>query len=171
MQQYKSRVCQKCSIRKSIEDFPLYSTKKVQNRRRWSCRKCHYSQNKYYSLSSEERTKINNKFYELEIKMKPINWYFSCTKRRAKRQKIKFNLTLNDFKNIPTHCPILGYEMKIRNKNRLHSLSIDRIDNSKGYIKGNIAFISYKANMCKSNLTFEQIERLYLFYKNLQDKS
>lgn len=35
--------------------------------------------------------------------------------------------------------------------------SLDRIDSSKGYTKGNVRFITYMANMCKSTWTDEQV--------------
>lgn len=44
-----------------------------------------------------------------------------------------------------------------------HSPSIDRIDPTKGYIKGNIAVISWRANMLKNNMTVEEA-RLLLAY-------
>lgn len=43
--------------------------------------------------------------------------------------------------------------------------SIDRIDCTKGYIKGNVRIVSWWANRLKSNLTLEQIEALYKYIK------
>jgi hypothetical protein len=87
------------------------------------------------------------------------------TKVKAKRYHQEFNLTREDI-IIPEYCPYLGIKLEIQNRvSNLDSLaSIDRIDNSKGYIKGNIQIISYKANRCKNNLTLPELK---LFAQNV----
>ena len=64
-------------------------------------------------------------------------------------------------------CPILGIPLKI-NKPRTprdNSYSLDRIDNSKGYVPGNIQIISVKANNMKSNATLEELEALVAYMR------
>jgi hypothetical protein len=86
---------------------------------------------------------------------------------RAKNLGLEFNLDITDIV-IPAHCPILGIKLKLDNNVILPtSPSLDRVDNSKGYIKGNVRVISQKANACKSNLSVEDIENLYKYVKGL----
>jgi len=64
---------------------------------------------------------------------------------------------------IPDVCPILLVPLEKYNKNRAPSL--DRIDNSKGYIKGNVRVISNRANIMKGDMSLEDIERLLAYTK------
>jgi len=81
---------------------------------------------------------------------------------RSKNNNLEFNIVKEDI-IVPTYCPILGYEL-CRNIGKSAgsycSPSIDRINPSKGYIKGNIQVISNKANLMKSNATEEELIQL-----------
>tara|TARA_R110000868_G_scaffold244259_1_gene500424 strand:- start:303 stop:857 length:555 start_codon:yes stop_codon:yes gene_type:complete len=58
-------------------------------------------------------------------------------------------------------CPISGMKMKLpstgKNTKDPDRASLDRIDNSEGYIKGNVRFISMMANFCRNDFTDEQV--------------
>jgi hypothetical protein len=43
------------------------------------------------------------------------------------------------------------------------SPSLDRIDNSKGYVKGNVAVISFRANTLKNNATADELRAIANF--------
>lgn len=85
-------------------------------------------------------------------------WYKA--KDRSRRFNIPFDIEVSDV-NIPTHCPILGIELSPGiGKVGDASPSLDKIKPEKGYIKGNVAVISYKANRYKSDLSLEQVQKL-----------
>jgi hypothetical protein len=95
-----------------------------------------------------------------------------CTnaKVRAKKRGLDFNLVPSDI-IIPTHCPILGIPLFINRGGNSHtpnSPTLDRIDVRKGYVKGNVAVISMRANTIKSDATLEQVERLLVYMQSYQ---
>jgi hypothetical protein len=79
-------------------------------------------------------------------------------KGNSKRKGKEFTIDIEDIK-IPELCPFLGIPLTcIRGQGHLPTnASIDRIDSTKGYIKGNIQVISRKANLMKNNATKEQL--------------
>jgi len=96
----------------------------------------------------------------------PIYILYQTAKKRAKKKGMDFTIQLSDMPIIPDKCPIFGIPLKhsvISGKASSNSPSLDRIDNSKGYIVGNIRIISYRANILKNNATTQE---LYLLYKD-----
>ena len=70
---------------------------------------------------------------------------------------------------IPEYCPILKIKLgSVRQSfsDRESSPSLDRIDITKGYMKDNIQVISFKANRHKSDMTLDDIERLYEYVRH-----
>lgn len=88
----------------------------------------------------------------------PAQRLYNSARARALRNKIEFTITQEDIV-IPTHCPYLGVELtNIQLKGRQPSnLSLDRVDNTKGYVPGNIQVISDLANRMKQDATKEQL--------------
>ena len=89
----------------------------------------------------------------------------SHARYRAKQIKHDYNLKFEDLE-FPTHCPVSGMELdyclctKGDGKKRLNGASLDRIDSSLGYVRGNVRIISWLANYWKSNLE----EKEFFFY-------
>jgi len=79
---------------------------------------------------------------------------FQSSRRRAKEKNLPFNLDVKYLRSIYTeNCPIFKQPMTWGNlgvgKN-IYSPSLDRIIPSLGYVRGNVAFISDKANRIKA---------------------
>ena len=82
-----------------------------------------------------------------------------AAKARAKRFNLEFNLVVGDI-IIPTECPILKIPLvRHRGIRGNDSPSLDRLDNSKGYIKGNVWIISNLANSMKTDASLDQLRK------------
>ncbi len=80
-------------------------------------------------------------------------------KYRAKKAGKVFDITVEDIP-VPTHCPILQIPLIAGDKPTPNSPSIDRVDNEKGYVKGNVRVISRAANLLKGECSMADITRL-----------
>jgi hypothetical protein len=87
-----------------------------------------------------------------------VSRLLKCSKENAKTTGKEHSITKEDI-IIPEYCPYFGIKLtNILGQGRLDTNpSIDRIDNTKGYTKGNVQIISWKANRFKSNLTEEEL--------------
>jgi len=100
--------------------------------------------------------------YSTKYRLKyPERAIYRAAKHRAKTRGIEFNLDFTDIV-IPEVCPILGIALKQHYNTGSHggkpdSMSLDRVDNSKGYVKGNVQVISHLANSMKSTASKEQL--------------
>jgi hypothetical protein len=79
----------------------------------------------------------------------------------ARQRGIEWNLTVEDL-NWPTHCPVLGIELSYdrdkKKPQRDDYPTLDRWDNSKGYVPGNVFVISWRANRIKWHCRPEELE-------------
>jgi len=97
------------------------------------------------------------------LKNTPEARLYLSSKASARTRGIEHNLTVLDIRSIMVDtCPLLG--VKLTNitgegKGPRHDAnpSIDRIDNSKGYVKGNVQIISTLANKMKQDADRETL--------------
>lgn len=75
--------------------------------------------------------------------------------------------------NLPTHCPVLGIELKrrsTRNDDSASSPTVDRLIPSLGYVRGNVTIISRRANNIKSDASADEIERVAAWVRSQTHK-
>lgn len=123
-----------------------------------------YSRTYYLKNTDKVKAKVR------ECKLaNPAKYMWSQAKARAKEKGLEFNIEISDIE-IPEFCPVFGIKLEIGGHGRGwkndQSPTLDRIDNTKGYIKGNILVISWKANRLKSNSTQEERQILADFYND-----
>lgn len=95
------------------------------------------------------------------------NTILAQAKSRAKRLGLSFDIDIDDI-NIPEVCPVLKIPIKKNVVSGWHdnSPSLDRIDNCKGYTKGNVRVISNRANRLKCDATLNELEALVVDARN-----
>lgn len=110
----------------------------------------------YYNNNKESFTASQRAYYATDYGRRVR--IITKAKERANKAGLEFDLTVEDI-SLPEFCPYLGIELTHElGKGQLFSnSSIDRIDSSKGYVKGNVEIISRLANTMKSNATKEQL--------------
>ena len=96
----------------------------------------------------------------------PEKYLIQAARSRATMYGLRFTLTEDDIQ-IPTHCPILGIKLR---KNiggmKDNSVSIDRINNRRGYTPDNIVVVSLRANRLKSDASLDELKKITKFYSN-----
>jgi hypothetical protein len=101
-------------------------------------------------------------------KYKPTLHMLNNSKQRAKSVGLEHTLTIDDIV-IPDYCPVLNIKLETGDrKSHENAPSIDRIDNNKGYIKGNIMIMSTRANKLKKDATIDELIMIGNFYRNLK---
>lgn len=91
------------------------------------------------------------------------NWFAKVRYDAKKRNKFEWNLQEEDLDFGNVTCKYLNIpidwlgDFRVGNYNR-HSPSLDRIDPTKGYTKGNVQIISLLANQMKSCATEAELK-------------
>ncbi len=85
---------------------------------------------------------------------------FFKKKTNAAKHGFEFSIDFCDLE-FPTHCPILGIELDYFVDYRAeNSVSFDRIDPSKDYVKGNVIIVSWRANRIKNDGTADEHQKI-----------
>lgn len=87
----------------------------------------------------------------------PARRMWVAARTRSKRKGMDFDISFADI-SVPNFCPVLGLRLEhAKGAPTASSPSLDRIDNSKGYVRGNIRVISRRANFLKNNATVDEL--------------
>ena len=168
----ETRKCKCCNVLKSINEFKPAPYKKdgavLKIHRTYDCRDCIRKKNREYLRkkreSKENRIKERERDFNNKLK-NPIKKMLNVARKRAKKMGVFYNLKESDL-IMPEKCPLLEIPIYIsRGLATDNSPSLDRIDNTIGYIPGNVAIISRLANMMKLSASLDQLE---LFSTNIK---
>ncbi len=103
---------------------------------------------------------------------RPEYFLFSSARIRARKSNLEFSITEQDIKNIMniSECPLRKTSFKRGSNHKAcdDSMSLDRIDSTKGYTKDNIQIISYRANVSKNNVDLKTFKKIIEGYENFK---
>lgn len=176
------KTCPACSKLKLISEFRAgHNTCK-------ECRKVH--QKAYYARPEvvkhlqdyKERTKERRSAHHREYANRPkvaeilrakrleIPWErrtVRAIRNRCLKNGIAFDLTEDDIR-VPDYCPVLGIRLKVgEGKWQDSSPSVDRIDPMGGYVRGNIAVISWRANRIKCDGSVVELDQIVSWMRSV----
>jgi len=95
---------------------------------------------------------------------------FRQRKNQAIKQGIPFTIELSDIEQ-PEFCPILGIKLNygwggagghLRDPCKA---TIDKVIPKLGYVPGNVFIISWRANKLKSDMTYDELDKIMNYIK------
>lgn len=172
--------CVDCGQSKPLSSFHKNASAKRGHQIR--CKPCAYALGRRWAEVNRDRVRemnrqtmararLRNPTYErdrsrAERIRNPKGTAYRRVKTRAKRQGIEFSITMADLP-WPERCPVFGHPLVVGGERTENSPSIDRIDNSKGYVPGNVVVVSWKANRIKNDGTLDDLKKIVAFYEGL----
>lgn len=81
----------------------------------------------------------------------------------ASSRGLAFNISFAEFKRVynTKKCYYTGVRLTHGNQSKGGNFSFDRVDNSLGYVSGNLVACDVKFNQAKASLSLEQIDLLF----------
>ena len=170
-------ICDNCG-KEAQKPLSEYNRNIKLGRKNFCCRECAFEYGKRLHKGDpltdkqiQSRNNIKNYCNNRIDELTP----FRYSLRNAKKRFKEFHLTLEDLKQIWEQqagiCPYTGLKLELptytKCKNIWYRASLDRIDSSKGYVVGNVQFVSTPINLMKStmsDLETKQYLKLISFY-------
>jgi hypothetical protein len=123
---------------------------------------------KQYLKNKNKYIDIRNFCHNRRDEFSPFRFFINKCKCRNKETGVKVNIDVIYLKNLWNSqngkCSYTGIKMMLPDTTNgfsvVHSLykaSLDRIDSSKGYIKGNVEFVCYAINNAKNDFSKQEM--------------
>lgn len=150
------KLCKSCGIEKDEVDFPVRNDRS--GRLRPYCKACANDVQRARYLSHKKESPFIHK----------------CTRARTRANSLKvpFDLTPEYLESIWTGiCPALGVDISFTEKDRTDEFAaeLDRFIPELGYTKGNVTFLSRKANRLKNSASISDLEGILNWMKNYEN--
>ena len=126
------------------------------------------------SILLNPKVKVMKSKYVVNRK-KSNGFKFLCERKKSDslRLNVNFDLTEQYLREIwNDYCPVLNIKLlsldtKLSRSKPHDSAQLDRIVPSKGYVKGNVRFISFRANRLKDNGTLDEFKKIVKYLEEV----
>jgi len=116
-----------------------------------------YLRNRDYAREMHRKMRVRRRNRD------PVAYMIKRAEAAAKWQGLAFNLKRDDL-FIPSVCPVLGMKLiwprKPDSRRRDNMPTIDRVNSRRGYVRGNVMVISFRANILKRDATLDELKAL-----------
>jgi len=121
-------------------------------------------------IVNRETRQVRNKRVRDWHRDNPQRSYVLAAKKRARIAGLPFNLEDCDIV-FPDLCPALGIPIYLEHtdgprRRTDNTPSLDRLVPDKGYVRGNVRIISWRANRLKNDATLEELKLLVNYVEN-----
>lgn len=141
-----NKVCTKCNEEKPIESYVVCRRGRPDEYRLNYCNSCRHKQINTCRMKSWDKF-VRNLFNRKRVRQKETNRLFTIDNEYGLSLLIK-----QDYK-----CAFSGEPLEMTGVGR-EVPSLDRVDNSKDYEKGNVVWVKYKYNVVKNDLTLDEFK-------------
>ena len=150
----KTKTCRGCEEEFPLGDFPL--RKDRSNRRRPYCRFC---------MLDAQRAR-----YKKHKRDEPFKHRCARARTRARSLGVPFDLTPEYLESLWTgKCPVRGVVLNLDTDRRdENAAELDRFNPDKGYTKGNVHWLSRKANRLKNNVSRKELINLLEWMEDVE---
>ena len=163
------KTCICCKLEKNDSDYYISKGSLI-----GTCKICKRIQHKKWKLNHQEtiiayKHSVNGKKSQLKYDS-TLRSRFRKWKGNAKARNIPFDLTFKDISSMPQVCYYSGLDLVLIS-NHHRTISLDRLDSSKGYTKDNVVLCCGFINIAKNELSYDQfIKSCKLIVLNHEDK-
>ena len=160
------KICAKCKQKLPLDMFNIRSRKTLM--RHSYCKICRPIASHEWRTKNLEIVREKEKLYKTRNKYRirqyhkeymktyvfPLESKFLMWKSNASKRNILFDLTFEQVKSMPLICHYTGRALTLK-RNQRNTISLDRIDPSKGYTPTNVVFCCSFVNIMKHTSSYE----------------
>lgn len=151
------KLCQSCEFIKDESEFPIRKDKK--GILRPYCNEC-----------AKDIAKAR---YDHHRKTNPFLHKVTRARSRSQYLRVPFNLDKEYLESIWTgECPVFNVSIFMNERNRVdeYAAELDRFIPELGYVKGNVTFLSRRANRLKNSASLDELIKLTNWMNNRENQ-